>query len=62
MLEYLSKIRQLSMVVHAFNSSTWEAEAGKSYDWLYRANSRTARATQKPCLRPPPRKRQNIAL
>jgi hypothetical protein len=40
------------MVVHAFNPSTWEAEAGRSLEFkaslVYRVSSRTARAI--PCL------------
>jgi hypothetical protein len=47
------------MVVHAFNPSTWEAEAGRSlslsFAWssefeaslVYKVSSRTARATQR---------------
>ena len=37
------------MVAHAFDSSTWEAEAGRfefKASLVYRVNSRTARATQ----------------
>jgi hypothetical protein len=38
-------------VIHAFNPSNWEGEAGKSLEpktsLLYRVNSRTAGATQK---------------
>jgi hypothetical protein len=33
------------VVAHAFNPSSWEAEAGKFL--VYRVSSRTARATQK---------------
>jgi hypothetical protein len=36
-------------VAHAFNPSTWEAEAGGSYEFeaslVYRVSSRTYRAT-----------------
>jgi hypothetical protein len=44
------------MVAHTFNPSTQEAEAGRSLEFkaslVYRASSRTARATQrKPVLR-----------
>ena len=38
------------MVAHAFNPSTWEAEAGGSEfeaSLVYRVSSRTARATQR---------------
>ena len=40
------------MVAHAFNHSTWEAEAGgflssKICSLVYRVSSRTARATQR---------------
>jgi hypothetical protein len=39
------------VVVHAFNPSTWEAEAGRSLEFkaslVYRVSSRTARATQR---------------
>ena len=42
---------QLDMVVHVFNSSTWEAEASGFPEFkpslVYRASFRTARATQK---------------
>jgi hypothetical protein len=37
-------------VLHAFNPSTWEAEAGRSEfeaNLVYRVNYRTARATQR---------------
>ena len=43
------------MEVHAFNPSTQEAEAGRSLEFeaslIYKASSRTARATEKPCLK-----------
>jgi hypothetical protein len=39
------------MVAHAFNPSTWEAEAGRFSEFeaslVYRVSSRTARATQR---------------
>jgi hypothetical protein len=39
------------MVAHAFNPSTWEAEAGEFLEFeaslVYRVSSRTARTTQK---------------
>jgi hypothetical protein len=39
------------VLVHTFNPSTWEAEAGGSLEFeaslVYRASSRTARATQR---------------
>jgi hypothetical protein len=39
------------MVAHAFNPSTWEAEAGEFLSsrppWVYRVSSRTPRATQR---------------
>jgi hypothetical protein len=39
----------MAVVVHAFNSSTWEAEAGKFLEFeaslVYRVSSRTVRAT-----------------
>jgi hypothetical protein len=39
------------MVAHAFNPSTWEAEAGGFSEFeaslVYRVSSRTARATQR---------------
>ena len=41
------------MVVHAFNPSTWEAEAsGFEFEasLVYGVSSRTARATQRNCL------------
>jgi hypothetical protein len=45
---WLYKIKiNLVVVVHAFNPSTWEAEAGRSLKLrtIYRASSRTAMAT-----------------
>jgi hypothetical protein len=40
-----------AVVVHAFNPSTWEAEAGGFLEFaailVYRVSSRTARATQR---------------
>jgi hypothetical protein len=40
-----------AVVAHAFNPSTWEAEAGGSSEFeaslVYRVSSRTARATQR---------------
>jgi hypothetical protein len=50
------------MVAHAFNPSTWEAEAGgflssrPAWSTEYRVSSRTARATEKPCLQKNPKK------
>ena len=49
------------MVAHAFNPSTREAEAGGSLSsrpaWSTRASSGTGpKATEKPCLEPPPKK------
>ena len=46
------------MVVHDFNSSTWETEAGGFLSsrpvMFYRVSSRTARdALEKPCLEKP---------
>ena len=41
------------MVVHAFNPSTWEAEAGRSEfkaSLVYRISFRTARVTQRNCV------------
>ena len=39
------------MVVHIFNPSTWEAEAGGSCEFedslVYRVNSKTAKVTQR---------------
>jgi hypothetical protein len=39
------------VVAHAFNPSTWEAEAGGSHEFeaslVYKVSSRTARATQR---------------
>jgi hypothetical protein len=39
------------MMVHAFNPSTWEAEAGRFLEFeaslVYRVSFRTARATQR---------------
>ena len=42
-----------AVVVHAFNPSTWEAEAsGFEFEasLVYKVSSRTARATQRNCL------------
>jgi hypothetical protein len=43
------------MVTHAFDPSTWEAEAGRfefKASLVYKVSSRTARAiTEKPCLK-----------
>ena len=38
-----------AVVMHAFNSFTREAEAGRSL-LVYRLSSRTVRTTEKPCL------------
>jgi hypothetical protein len=37
------------VVAHAFNPSTWEAEAGRVYkaSLVYKVSARTARATQR---------------
>jgi hypothetical protein len=50
-----------AVVAHAFNPSTWEAEAGgflSSRPLVYRVSSRTAKATQKPCLKKPKPKKK----
>ena len=52
---HLKKLQEKSwaVVVHAFNPSTWEAEAsGFEFEasLVYRVSSRTARATQRNCL------------
>jgi hypothetical protein len=43
------------MVAHTFNPSTREAEAGGFREFeaslVYKVSSRTARATEKPCLK-----------
>jgi hypothetical protein len=49
---YKNAMPQLGVVVHTFNPSTWEAEAGRflslrSAYSVYRMSSRTARATQR---------------
>jgi hypothetical protein len=48
---WVKKGQQLANVVHAFNPSTQEAEAGGFLEFeaslVYRVSSRTARATQK---------------
>ena len=36
-----------AVVAHAFNPSTWEAEAEFKASLVYRVSSRTARATQR---------------
>jgi hypothetical protein len=46
----LKKTKQMpGVVAHAFNPSTWEAEAGKflKASLVYKVSSRTARATQR---------------
>jgi hypothetical protein len=58
-LIYTKYINLLWVEVHTFNPSTWEAEAGRSEfeaSLVYRASSRTARATEKPCLEKPKQK------
>jgi hypothetical protein len=54
-------------VAHAFNPSTWEAEAGGSLEFeaclVYRMSSRTARATQKnPVLKNQKKKKERKIL
>jgi hypothetical protein len=43
-----------AVVVHTFHPSTWERETGGSLSsrpaWNYIVSSRTARATEKPCI------------
>ena len=42
------------VAAHAFNPSTWEAEAGRfefKASLVYKVSSGTARATEKPCLK-----------
>jgi hypothetical protein len=58
------------MVAHAFNPSTWEAEAGGGRrisefeaSLVYRVSSRTARATQRnPVLNPPTPPKKNFSF
>jgi hypothetical protein len=50
------------VVAHAFNPSTWEADAGEFLEFeaslIYRVSSRTARATQRnPVLKKPKNKK-----
>jgi hypothetical protein len=49
------------VVAHAFNPSTWEAEAGESLEFeaslVYKVSSRTVRTMQRPCS-PPPKKKK----
>jgi hypothetical protein len=51
------------VVAHAFNPSTWEAEAGRSEfedSLVYRVSSRTARAIQRnPVLKKTKKQKQN---
>jgi hypothetical protein len=51
---------QPGMVAHAFDPSTWEAEAGGlEASLVCTVSSRTARATQrKPCLKKPKKKKK----
>jgi hypothetical protein len=55
----IKKTLLLGMVAHAFNPSTWEAEAGRFLSFeaslAYKVSSRTARAIQ----RNPVSKKQN---
>jgi hypothetical protein len=49
------------LVVHAFNPSTWEAEAGRflsSRPLVYRVSSRIARATQRSPVSKEPKKKK----
>jgi hypothetical protein len=47
------------VVAHADNPSTWEAEAGEFLSLkLYKVSSRIARATEKPCLEKPKKKKK----
>jgi hypothetical protein len=50
----LLRIKTPGVVAHAFNPSTSEFEASL----VYKVISRTARATQKPCLKKPKRKKK----
>jgi hypothetical protein len=48
------KVCKPGVVAHAFNPSTWEAEAGRfefKASLVYKVSSGTARATEKPCLK-----------
>ena len=51
------------VVAHAFNPSTWEAEAGgflSEASLVYKVSSRIARAIQRnPVSEPPPKKQTN---
>ena len=58
-------------MAHAFNPSTWEAEAGRflrrisefKASLVYKVSSRTARATEKSCLEnPPPLKKEPFLI
>jgi hypothetical protein len=40
-------VSHTSVVAHAFNPSTWEAEAGRFMSLVYKVSSRTARAIQR---------------
>jgi hypothetical protein len=47
------KKKSRTVVVHAFDPSSWEAEAGRfefEASLVHRVSSRTAKATEKPCL------------
>jgi hypothetical protein len=48
----------LGVVAHAFNPSTRKAEASL----VYKVSSRTARATEKPCLQKPKEKKKKRAF
>ena len=50
---------QVTSVVHAFNPSTWEAEADRFSEFKTRVSSRIARVTQRnPVLKSHPIKRE----
>jgi hypothetical protein len=58
------KNRCLAVVVHAFNPSTWEAEAVRFQEFkaslVYKVSSRTARATQRnPVSKKKKKKKEN---
>jgi hypothetical protein len=55
------------VVAHAFNPSTWEAEAGGSLEFeaslVYRVSSRTTRATQRnPVSKKKKKKKKRVPL
>jgi hypothetical protein len=56
----------MGVVAHAFNPSTWEARGRPISEFeaslVYKVSSRTARATEKHCLKEPKKKKKKKNL